>query len=51
VSDRLAMIGKGRIILVGTKDEFRTTQSPMVRDFIEGRAPEIEDVASLLSTS
>jgi phospholipid/cholesterol/gamma-HCH transport system ATP-binding protein len=51
VSDRLAMIGKGRILLVGTKDDFRNTQNPMVRDFIQGHAPEIEDVASLLSTS
>jgi phospholipid/cholesterol/gamma-HCH transport system ATP-binding protein len=51
VSDRLAMIGKGRIILVGTCEEFRTTTNPNVRDFIDGHAPETEDVASLLSTS
>jgi phospholipid/cholesterol/gamma-HCH transport system ATP-binding protein len=51
VSDRLAMIGKGRILLVGTKDDFRNTQNAMVRDFIQGQAPETEDVASLLSTS
>ncbi|HXX68181.1 MAG TPA: ABC transporter ATP-binding protein [Polyangiaceae bacterium] len=51
VSDRLAMIGKGRILLVGTKEEFRLTSNPAVRDFIEGRAPEAEDVASLLSSS
>jgi len=51
VSDRLAMIGKGRILLVGTKEEFRMTSNPAVRDFIEGRAPEAEDVASLLSSS
>jgi len=51
VSDRLAMLGKGRILLVGTKEEFRATTNPAVRDFIEGRAPEAEDVASLLSSS
>jgi phospholipid/cholesterol/gamma-HCH transport system ATP-binding protein len=51
VSDRLAMIGKGRVLLVGTKDNFRNTTNPTVRDFIEGRAPESEDVAELLSSS
>jgi phospholipid/cholesterol/gamma-HCH transport system ATP-binding protein len=51
VSDRLAMIGKGRILLVGTKDDFKNTKNPYVRDFIEGNAPETEDVASLLATS
>ncbi|MCL2451260.1 MAG: ATP-binding cassette domain-containing protein [Polyangiaceae bacterium] len=51
VSDRIAMIAKGRILLVGTKEEVRNTDDPAVRDFIEGRAPESEDVASLLSSS
>lgn len=51
VSDRLAMIGRGRILLVGTKDDFKHTRNPAVRDFIEGRAPETEDVAALLSSS
>jgi phospholipid/cholesterol/gamma-HCH transport system ATP-binding protein len=51
VSDRLAMIGKGGILLVGDKDDFRNTTNPAVRDFIEGRAPETEDVASLLASS
>jgi phospholipid/cholesterol/gamma-HCH transport system ATP-binding protein len=51
VSDRLAMIGRGRILLVGTKDDFKNTRNPAVRDFIEGRAPETEDVAALLSSS
>jgi phospholipid/cholesterol/gamma-HCH transport system ATP-binding protein len=51
VSDRLAMLGKGRILLVGTKEQFRATTNPTVRDFIEGHAPETEDVASLLSSS
>jgi phospholipid/cholesterol/gamma-HCH transport system ATP-binding protein len=51
VSDRLAMIARGRIALVGTREEFRTTNNVYVHDFIEGHAPEIEDVASLLATS
>jgi hypothetical protein len=36
---------------VGTKEDFRTTTNPAVRDFIDGHAPETEDVASLLSSS
>jgi phospholipid/cholesterol/gamma-HCH transport system ATP-binding protein len=49
VSDRLAMIGKGRILLVGTQDEFRHARNRDVRDFIEGNAPEGEDLVALLS--
>jgi phospholipid/cholesterol/gamma-HCH transport system ATP-binding protein len=51
VSDRLAMIGKGRVLLVGTKEEFRDSQNPAVHNFINGIAPKSEDVASLLSSS
>ncbi|MGD0525055.1 MAG: ABC transporter ATP-binding protein [Polyangiaceae bacterium] len=51
VSDRLAMIGKGRVLLVGTKEDFKSTTNPAVRDFIEGHAPETEDVSALLSSS
>jgi phospholipid/cholesterol/gamma-HCH transport system ATP-binding protein len=51
VSDRLAMIHRGRILLVGTKEEFRNTTNRTVRDFIDGHAPETEDVASLLASS
>lgn len=51
VSDRLVMIGKGRLIMQGTPDEFRRTADPYVRAFIDGKAPEIEDVSVLLSTS
>jgi phospholipid/cholesterol/gamma-HCH transport system ATP-binding protein len=51
VSDRLAMIGKGRILLVGSKEDFRVTDNASVKDFIEGRAPESEDVSSLLASS
>ena len=51
VSDRLAMIGKGRILLVGTKEEFKESRNPAVYNFINGIAPPSEDVASLLSSS
>ncbi len=51
VSDRLVMIGRGRTVLVGTQDEFKNTRNQTVRDFIEGRAPETEDVAALLASS
>jgi phospholipid/cholesterol/gamma-HCH transport system ATP-binding protein len=51
VSDFLVMLGKGRVLMTGTPEEFRTTQNLYVRDFIEGKAPEVEDVDVLLSTS
>ncbi len=51
VSDRLAMLGRGRVIQQGSPDEFRRTQDDYVRDFIEGKAPEDEDVSVLLSSS
>lgn len=49
VSDRLAMLNKGRVALVGNKEEFRHASDEFVRQFIEGRAPESEDVAALLA--
>jgi phospholipid/cholesterol/gamma-HCH transport system ATP-binding protein len=51
VSDRIVMLGKGRVLMIGAPDEFRTTTNPYVRDFIDGKAPEVEDVDVLLSTS
>jgi phospholipid/cholesterol/gamma-HCH transport system ATP-binding protein len=51
VSNRLAMLGKGKVLAFGTQDEFKRTNNDYVRDFIEGKAPESEDVASLLSNS
>ena len=51
VSDRIVMLGKGRVLMEGTPDDFRRTRNPYVRDFIDGKAPEVEDVAVLLSTS
>jgi len=49
VSDRLAMVYKGKILLQGEPRLFRETKDPRVKNFIEGRAPPGEDVATLLS--
>jgi phospholipid/cholesterol/gamma-HCH transport system ATP-binding protein len=38
VADRIAMLYKGRVLLDGRPDDFRSTQDPIVRQFIEGRA-------------
>lgn len=51
VSDRIAMLNHGRVQLMGTREEMRHATDPFVRQFIEGRAPESEDVHTLLSTS
>ena len=50
ISDRIAMVHSGRIISVGTKDDFRASKDPRVSDFIEGRAPVKESVETLLSS-
>jgi phospholipid/cholesterol/gamma-HCH transport system ATP-binding protein len=51
VSNRIAMLGRGKVIAFASKDDFRKIADPAVKDFIEGRAPESEDVDSLLSSS
>ncbi|HEY1955228.1 MAG TPA: ABC transporter ATP-binding protein [Polyangiaceae bacterium] len=51
VSDRVAMLHRGRVRFIGTLEELKNTRDKFVRDFIEGRAPETEDVASLLASS
>jgi phospholipid/cholesterol/gamma-HCH transport system ATP-binding protein len=38
VGDRIAMLYKGKIVQVGTPDEIRMTQNPIVRQFIDGKA-------------
>jgi phospholipid/cholesterol/gamma-HCH transport system ATP-binding protein len=48
VSDRLAMVHRGRIIATGTPDQFKAIDNQRVADFIHGRAPVNEDVATLL---
>ncbi|HEY3498468.1 MAG TPA: ABC transporter ATP-binding protein [Polyangiaceae bacterium] len=50
ISDRIAMVHSGRIIMAGTVDEFREAPDPRVSDFIEGRAPVKESVEALLNS-
>ena len=50
ISDRMAMVHSGQIVLVGTPEEFRRSEDPRVRDFIHGIAPVNEDVETLLRT-
>jgi phospholipid/cholesterol/gamma-HCH transport system ATP-binding protein len=45
ISDHIAMLHKGRIRAVGTPDEIRNTDDPVVRGFIEGK-PELWEEAS-----
>lgn len=44
ISDRVAMLHDGRVRFEGTPEEFRGTQDPVVRGFIEGR-PDLLEVA------
>jgi phospholipid/cholesterol/gamma-HCH transport system ATP-binding protein len=48
ISDRLAMVYRGRIVAQGTPEEFKAITNERVSDFIHGRAPPNEDVATLL---
>lgn len=50
VSDRIAMVHKGRIIAAGTPEDIQRSEHPGVIDFIRGQAPENEDVETLLTT-
>ena len=38
ISDRIAMIHEGRVLVQGTPDEVRECPDPIVRQFIEGRS-------------
>ena len=51
VSDRIAMVHRGVIAEVGTVEQIKTSTNPLVHDFVNGRAPEEEDVATLLAHS
>jgi phospholipid/cholesterol/gamma-HCH transport system ATP-binding protein len=43
ISDRIAMLFEGRVVEVGTPDEIRATQNPIVKGFVEGRPEMIEE--------
>jgi phospholipid/cholesterol/gamma-HCH transport system ATP-binding protein len=38
IADRMAMLSRGKIVFTGTVDEVRSTDHPMVRQFIEGNS-------------
>ncbi|MGH7436738.1 MAG: ABC transporter ATP-binding protein [Polyangiaceae bacterium] len=38
IADRIAMLYKGHVRLLGTPDDFKSTDDPVVKQFIEGRA-------------
>jgi phospholipid/cholesterol/gamma-HCH transport system ATP-binding protein len=48
VGDRIAMLFKGRVRQVGTVDEIRATDDPVVRQFIEGRPDDTNALAELM---
>jgi hypothetical protein len=48
VSDRMAMVHSGAIVLCGTPSQFQESRDPRVHDFINGIAPVNEDVETLL---
>jgi len=50
VSDRIAMVHRGRIIAAGTPQQIQRSQNKYVQDFIRGDAPVNEDVETLLTT-
>jgi phospholipid/cholesterol/gamma-HCH transport system ATP-binding protein len=50
ISDRMAMVHSGAIILSGTPEEFRFSTDPRIHDFINGIAPVNEDVETLLKS-
>lgn len=42
ISDRVAMLYEGRVLEVGTPDEIRATENPIVRGFVEGKPELVE---------
>jgi phospholipid/cholesterol/gamma-HCH transport system ATP-binding protein len=40
IADRIGMLSGGQIIEMGSPDQIRTSQNPIVRQFIEGRVAE-----------
>jgi phospholipid/cholesterol/gamma-HCH transport system ATP-binding protein len=45
IADRIAMLHEGRVRTVGTPEEIRASEDPLVRGFVEGR-PELFEEAS-----
>jgi len=51
VSNRLAMVHKGRVIATGTPEEFRSSPVELVHNFIHGNAPDDEDMLALVNAA
>jgi phospholipid/cholesterol/gamma-HCH transport system ATP-binding protein len=49
VSDRVALLYKGRVEFEGSLDDLKTTKNETVKQFVEGRVAAYEDVRTLLS--
>lgn len=49
ISDRIAMLFEGRVVEVGTPEQIKRTQNPIVRGFVEGRPEMIEDAEADLA--
>ncbi len=43
ISDRIAMLYEGRVLQVGTPDEIRNSDDPLVRAFVEGKPEWLEE--------
>lgn len=48
VSDKLAFIYRGKVLLHGTPEQFKNSRDVRIYNFIHGIAPKSEDVATLL---
>ena len=51
ISDRIAMIHEGEIIFSGIPEELVRSDNPIVKNFIEGKAPLDEDTETLLKSA
>jgi len=46
IADRLAMLHQGSLVAVGTPDEFRASEHPRVRQFLDGRPDRLSDASA-----
>jgi phospholipid/cholesterol/gamma-HCH transport system ATP-binding protein len=51
VGDRIAMLYQGQVRQVGTIDEIRQTDDPVVRNFIEGRPTDLDRMPALAAAA
>jgi phospholipid/cholesterol/gamma-HCH transport system ATP-binding protein len=46
ISDRVGLLGRGKLVEVGTPDEIRASRHPEVREFLEGELDALQDAWS-----